>query len=94
MEICLNTGIWDGGPEKWVTVPGGIKMAKAIYGRKVGMTQIFTAAGDCVAVTVVKVGPCTVVRKKLPKVKMAIMPSFSVLRMFVPANTTVKPFIK
>ena len=39
-------------------------MAKAIYGRKVGMTQIFTAAGDCVAVTVVKVGPCTVVRKK------------------------------
>lgn len=39
-------------------------MAKAIVGRKVGMTQIFTAEGDCVAVTVVKVGPCTVVRKK------------------------------
>ena len=39
-------------------------MAKAIYGRKLGMTQIFTADGDCVAVTVVKVGPCTVVRKK------------------------------
>lgn len=39
-------------------------MAKAIFGRKVGMTQIFTAEGDCVAVTVVKVGPCTVVRKK------------------------------
>ena len=28
------------------------------------MTQIFTPTGDCVAVTVVKVGPCTVVRKK------------------------------
>jgi large subunit ribosomal protein L3 len=41
-----------------------MKMAKAIYGRKLGMTQIFTADGDCVAVTVVKVGPCTVVRKK------------------------------
>ncbi len=39
-------------------------MPKAIVGRKVGMTQIFTAEGDCVAVTVVKVGPCTVVRKK------------------------------
>jgi len=39
-------------------------MTKAIFGRKVGMTQIFTADGDCVAVTVVKVNPNTVVRKK------------------------------
>ncbi len=39
-------------------------MPKAIVGRKLGMTQIFTPEGDCVAVTVVKVGPCTVVRKK------------------------------
>lgn len=39
-------------------------MPKAIIGRKLGMTQIFTPTGDCVAVTVVKVGPCTVVRKK------------------------------
>lgn len=39
-------------------------MSKAIIGRKVGMTQIFTNDGECVAVTVVKVGPCTVVRKK------------------------------
>ena len=39
-------------------------MAKAVIGRKIGMTQIFTPAGDCVAVTVVKVGPNTVVRKK------------------------------
>ena len=39
-------------------------MPKAIVGRKLGMTQIFTPEGECVAVTVVKVGPCTVVRKK------------------------------
>ena len=39
-------------------------MPKANIGRKLGMTQIFTPTGDCVAVTVVKVGPCTVVRKK------------------------------
>ena len=31
-------------------------MPKAIVGRKLGMTQIFTPEGECVAVTVVKVG--------------------------------------
>lgn len=44
-------------------------MAKAIIGRKLGMTQIFTPTGECVAVTVVKVGPCTVVRKKTAESK-------------------------
>ena len=39
-------------------------MNKAIFGRKIGMTQIFTPEGDCVAVTVVKVNPNTVIRKK------------------------------
>ncbi|MGI5829503.1 MAG: 50S ribosomal protein L3 [Bradymonadia bacterium] len=39
-------------------------MAKSIIGRKVGMTQVFLENGECVAVSVVKVGPCTVVRKK------------------------------
>ncbi|MCL2326820.1 MAG: 50S ribosomal protein L3 [Proteobacteria bacterium] len=39
-------------------------MPKAVFGRKLGMTQIFTSAGESVPVTVVKVGPCTVVRKK------------------------------
>ncbi len=39
-------------------------MSKAIIGRKLGMTQIFTADGDSVPVTVVKVGPCKVIRKK------------------------------
>ena len=44
-------------------------MAKAIIGRKLGMTQIFTPTGECVAVTVVNVGPCTVVRKKTAESK-------------------------
>ncbi len=39
-------------------------MSKAIIGRKLGMTQIFTATGESVPVTVVKVGPCRVIRKK------------------------------
>jgi len=32
--------------------------------KKVGMTQIFNAAGDCIPVTVLECGPCTVVRRK------------------------------
>jgi large subunit ribosomal protein L3 len=32
--------------------------------RKVGMTQIFNADGDCIPVTVIECGPCTVVRRK------------------------------
>ena len=37
---------------------------KAIIGKKVGMTQIFNEAGHAVPVTVIQVGPCTVVQKK------------------------------
>ena len=32
--------------------------------KKVGMTQIFTPEGDCIPVTVLEAGPCTVVRRK------------------------------
>ena len=39
-------------------------MEKAIIGTKVGMTQIFNEAGHAVPVTVIQVGPCTVVQKK------------------------------
>jgi large subunit ribosomal protein L3 len=35
-----------------------------IIGKKVGMTQIFTADGTVVPVTVVQAGPCLVVQKK------------------------------
>ncbi len=39
-------------------------MATGLLARKVGMTQIFDAQGDCVPVTVLACGPCTVVRRK------------------------------
>ncbi len=39
-------------------------MEKAILGKKVGMTQIFSAKGEAVPVTVVKAGPVTVVQIK------------------------------
>src|SRR5512136_1329916 len=39
-------------------------MATGLLGRKVGMTHIFTADGDCVPVTVLEMGPCTVIRRK------------------------------
>lgn len=39
-------------------------MNKAIIGRKVGMTQIFTESGESIPVTVVEAGPCPVVQVK------------------------------
>jgi len=39
-------------------------MKKAILGKKVGMTQVFTDAGLAVPVTVIEAGPCHVVQKK------------------------------
>jgi large subunit ribosomal protein L3 len=37
-------------------------MTKGILGRKVGMTQIYDAAGNCIPVTVVEAGPCRVLQ--------------------------------
>jgi len=39
-------------------------MATGLLAKKVGMTQVFTPEGDCVPVTVLEAGPCTVVRRK------------------------------
>lgn len=39
-------------------------MEKAIIGRKIGMTQVFTDEGKMVPVTVIEAGPCPVVQKK------------------------------
>ena len=39
-------------------------MKKAIIGKKLGMTQIFTENGAVVPVTVIEAGPCVVVQKK------------------------------
>lgn len=37
-------------------------MTKGILGRKVGMSQIYDAAGNCIPVTVVQAGPCHVLQ--------------------------------
>lgn len=39
-------------------------MNKAIIGKKIGMTQIFTPEGRLLPVTVIEAGPCPVVQKK------------------------------
>ena len=39
-------------------------MKKGIYGKKLGMTQIFTEEGLVIPVTVVEVEPCVVIKKK------------------------------
>lgn len=39
-------------------------MALGLIGRKLGMTQVYTEAGELVGVTVIQVGPCTVVQAK------------------------------
>ncbi len=39
-------------------------MAKGLFGRKIGMTQVFDSSGNRNAVTVLEVGPCPVIRVK------------------------------
>ena len=39
-------------------------MKKGIYGKKLGMTQIFDEAGLAIPVTVIEVEPCVVIKKK------------------------------
>ena len=41
----------------------GVNM-KGILGRKLGMTQVFTAEGNVIPVTVIEAGPCVVLQKK------------------------------
>jgi large subunit ribosomal protein L3 len=38
-----------------------------LLGRKVGMTQLFDERGEAVPVTVIEVGPCTVIQVKTPE---------------------------
>ncbi len=39
-------------------------MVKALLGRKLGMTQVYTEAGELVPVTVIEVGPCQIMQVK------------------------------
>src|SRR5512137_945363 len=39
-------------------------MATGLLGKKVGMTHVFNADGDSIPVTVLEMGPCTVIRRK------------------------------
>ncbi|MGI6160996.1 MAG: 50S ribosomal protein L3 [Christensenellales bacterium] len=41
-------------------------MKKAILGKKLGMTQVFTPEGVVIPVTAVEAGPCVVLQKKTP----------------------------
>ena len=43
-------------------------MKKAILGKKIGMTQVFTEDGQLIPVSVIKAGPCQVVQKKTEEV--------------------------
>ncbi len=42
-------------------------MATALIGKKLGMTQVFDESGNHIPVTVVEVGPCTVVDVRTPE---------------------------
>lgn len=43
-------------------------MKKAILGKKIGMTQVFTEDGRLIPVSVIQAGPCQVVQKKTDEV--------------------------
>jgi large subunit ribosomal protein L3 len=43
---------------------GSKEMVKQIYGKKIGMTQIFAQDGTAIPVSVIEIKPCTVVAKK------------------------------
>jgi len=45
---------------------GGIVM-KGIFGKKIGMTQIFNEDGNVIPVTAIEAGPCVIVQKKTGK---------------------------
>jgi large subunit ribosomal protein L3 len=66
----------------------------AILGRKLGMTQIFDAAGNIVPVTVVEAGPCVVVGVRTPEREgyAAVQLGFDPLREKPRARAPQKPY--
>jgi large subunit ribosomal protein L3 len=79
---------------------------KAILGKKVGMTQIFTAEGRVIPVTVIEAGPCVVVQKKTAETDgyEAIQVGFGAIKdkhvtkpmggHFKKANATAKKYVR
>lgn len=78
-----------------------------LLGRKVGMTQIFSADGTLIPVSVVEAGPCTILQVKSPSSKdgySAIQIAFSEQKAhritkaqgghFAKANTTPKRYVR
>lgn len=47
-------------------------MVKAVLGKKLGMTQYFDASGERVGVTVIEVGPCTLLEKMTYPTKTSV----------------------
>lgn len=81
-------------------------MKKAILGKKLGMTQVFTSNGLVIPVTVVEAGPCTVIQKKTEEKDgyNAVVVGFGETReklvnkpqtgAFKKANVSVKKYVK
>lgn len=81
-------------------------MKKAIIAKKIGMTQVFSATGNLVPVTVLEAGPCVVIQKKTVENDgySAVQVGFSEKRTklvnkpeaghFAKAGVTAKKFIK
>ena len=79
---------------------------KAILGKKIGMTQIFSPEGKAIPVTVIEAGPCAVVQKKTAEVDgyVAVQVGFedkkeknatkAEIGHAAKANTTPKYFVK
>ncbi|HZK24652.1 MAG TPA: 50S ribosomal protein L3 [Oscillospiraceae bacterium] len=81
-------------------------MEKAILGKKLGMTQVFTPEGQVIPVTVIEAGPCYVVQKKNAEIDgyEAIQVGFGNLKEkhitkpraghFAKANTAAKKYVR
>lgn len=77
-----------------------------LLGKKIGMTQIFDAKGDCKPATVLELGPCVVLDIKTPErdgysavklgygEKKAGRTTKAELGVFAKANTTPKAFVR
>ena len=72
-------------------------MKKAILGKKIGMTQVFTEDGQLIPVSVIQAGPCQVVQKKTEEVDgyTAVQVGYEDKKgHFQKANVPVKKYLK